>query len=130
MKKKTKTNIRLAAAGVVASALAGAGAYYFYGSKKAKQHRTETIAWMKKAEKEILSRAKKLKKEALNSAAYKQIVAEVSEQYKALEHVDAKDVQDFAKTLLASWKDIEKDLVKKVSGAQKIVKKITAKSRK
>lgn len=119
MKKSTKSKVELAIAGVAASALAGAGAYYFYASKNAKKHRATTVAWMKKAEKEVITRAKKLKAEAVNSAAYKQIVADVSKKYHSLKNVDAADVKDFAATLNASWKKIEKDLVKKVTAAKK-----------
>ncbi len=117
--KKTKTSktgskVGMAVAGLAATALAGAGTWYFYGSKKAKEHRKDTVAWMKKAEKEVVTKAKKLKSDAVNSAEYKKIVAEVAKKYSAIKSVDANDLKDFAHTLTKSWKHIEKDLVKKV----------------
>ncbi len=105
-----KSKVGLAVAGIAATALASAGAFYFYGSKNAKKHRAETLEWMKKAEKEIMVRAKKMKKDAMNSAEYKKIVAEVSKKYESLKNVDAKDVQDFALTLTKAWKDIQAKL--------------------
>jgi hypothetical protein len=89
MKKGTsKAKSLLGAAATVAGVVAGAGAYYFYGSKDAKKHRHQVASWMKKAEKEIVTEVKKLKENAFNEKNVKSIVATVSKKYEALQKID------------------------------------------
>ena len=118
-KMLTSSKVELAVAGGVATALVSAGAYYFLASKNAKKHRAETVTWMKKAEQEVLSKAKKLKADTMNSKNYKAIVAEVSDKYTTLKNVDAADVNDFITTLSNAWKHIEKTVTVKGSAVKK-----------
>ena len=125
MKKSTK--IELAGAALAAGAL---GAYYFFGSDSGKKHRLQAAAWMKKAEKDIVVQASKLKDAAFNEENYNKIVAAVSEKYQTMKNLDAEDVAKFVAVVGSAWKDI-KDMKKngvtkaKIANSVKKVQKIT-----
>ncbi len=101
--KEVLTGVALAA--VVAAA---AGAYFLYGSKKAKQHRKQVKGWMLKARGEVLEKLEKLKE--VNEEIYQKVVNEVSNKYEALKSIDKEDVMEFAKELKSHWKSIAKEI--------------------
>ena len=51
-----------------------ASAYYLYGSKNASKHRKQVAKWADKAEKEVVSQAKKMKDAALTDANMKMVI--------------------------------------------------------
>lgn len=109
MEKKTKIGIVSA---TVAAVGAAAGAYYFYGSKDAKKHRVEAAAWMKKAEKEIITQAKRLKEEMFTRENYEKIVSQVSAKYREMKDVGKDEVDDFVESLNDAWDDIQEKKLK------------------
>ncbi|MDO8575226.1 MAG: hypothetical protein Q7R78_00795 [bacterium] len=110
---KTSKKVEIATVATAATALVGAGLYFFLGSKEAKKHRKDVTTWMKKAEKEVASKVKKLKKETFNEANYKKIVAEVSKKYKGLQKLEESEVKQFATVLGKAWKTLKQNAVKK-----------------
>jgi coenzyme F420-reducing hydrogenase alpha subunit len=68
----------------------------------------------KKAEKEIISKAKKLKDEAFNRKNYEDIVGLVAKKYSSLKEVESKDVSQFVSNLNGAWKDLSKKLKKDI----------------
>ncbi len=125
MKNKTKVELE----GVAAAAAGALGAaYYFYGTKGAAKHRKNAKAWMVKAEKEILTKAKKLQAATLNEKNYHAIVSAVSAKYQQLSKIDKKDVENFKKTLKSAWKELKK--MKTATHAKRTVKKAPSKAKK
>lgn len=113
MKKITKLEV---AAGLAAVA---AGAYYLYYSKSAKRNRAAVKDWMKKAEKEIVAEAKKLKDAALNEDNYKRIVSAVSSKYQKLRKLESAEVEEFMTTLGSAWTRVKKDIAKQAKSFKK-----------
>ncbi len=104
MKKITKLEV------VAGLAAAAAGAYYLYYSKSAKKNRAAMKSWMGKAEKEIVTEAKKLKDAALNEDNYRRIVSAVSSKYQKLRKLESGEVEEFISTLGSAWTRIKKDI--------------------
>lgn len=136
MKQKIKTAAALGVAG--ATMAAAAGAYYLYGSEKASQHRRKAGAWMRRAEREIVHEAKRLKDKAYTDENVKRVIKEVAKRYEMARDIDPKDVQQFVSAVQKSWQDAGKAVknrlapkatIKKVAKkvVQKMAKKTTAK---
>lgn len=94
-------------------AAAAAGAYYFYYSKNAKKNRKAAKEWMESAKEEVVSEVRKLKDAALNEENYKRIVAGVTEKYRKLRKLGARETKDFMSALGSGWKQFQKDLSKR-----------------
>lgn len=104
MKQSTKkTAAALGAAG--ATMAAAAGAYYLYGSEKASAHRRKVGAWMRRAEREIVHEAKRLKNAAYTDANIKRVIKEVAKRYEMAKELDPKDVKEFVSAVQKSWKN-------------------------
>jgi hypothetical protein len=126
MKQATKkTAAALGAAG--ATMAAAAGAYYLYGSEKASAHRRKVGAWMRRAEREIVYEAKRLKDKAYTDQNIKRVIGEVAKRYEAAKDLDPKDVKQFISAVQKSWKDAGK-VVKGRSGAKTVAKKAIKKA--
>ncbi len=107
--KGTKgTKLAMAGAAAAAAAAGAAGVYYFYISKDAKKHRKEAVKWMVKAEREVITEAKKLTDAAFTEANYRAIIAAVLGKYQRLVDVDRTDIEAFRKFLMGAWKEIKK----------------------
>lgn len=104
-----KHNVRKVALGIAAVAgVVGtvAGAYYLYGSSKAKEHREKVSAWFKNAREEVMVEAKKLKQAAFNKKNYTEIVKSVAKRYQDLRKLDSTDVIDFIKKVGSEWTNL------------------------
>jgi hypothetical protein len=127
MKESTKkTAAALGAAG--ATMAAAAGAYYLYGSEKASAHRRKVGAWMRRAEREIVHEAKRLKSAAYTDANIKRVINEVAKRYEVAKELDPKDVKEFVSAVQKSWQDAGKVVKSRV--ADKFAPKKTAAKKK
>jgi hypothetical protein len=127
MKQSTKkTAVALGAAG--ATMAAAAGAYYLYGSEKASAHRRKVGAWMRRAEREIVHEAKRLKNAAYSDQNIRRVIDQVAKRYEAARELDPKDVKQFVAAVQKSWKDAGKVVKSRVAVkvAPKRAKKKTA----
>ncbi|MCX6763697.1 MAG: hypothetical protein NTZ97_03115 [Candidatus Moranbacteria bacterium] len=100
-------------AGLAAVAVAAAGIYFLYGTKKGAKTRKQIRGWMLKAKGEILEKMENMKD--LSEEAYDKIIDEVSAKYKVVKSIDKKDLEQFAKELKSHWKDIKKEMDKKIN---------------
>jgi len=91
-----------------ATMAAAAGVYYLYGSEKASTHRRKVGAWMRRAEREIVYEAKRLKDTAFTDANAKRIINVVASRYQLAKALDPKDVKQFVAAVRKSWKDAGK----------------------
>lgn len=129
MKNKKAKKIAL----VTGLALAGAGAAYLYGTKDGKKKRKEMEAWVMKAKKEVMSKAKKINN--IKKTAYDEIVKNIVDSYSSMKDVNKKELKNLATELRSGWKHIQteaKGVAKKAKTTgkkvvKKAVKKITKK---
>lgn len=127
MKKSTKKTV--AALGAVGATMAAAaGTYYLYGSKKASAHRRNVGAWMRKAEREIVREAKRLKNKAYTDQNIKRVIKEVAKRYEMARSLDPKDVKQFVAAVQKSWNDAGRT-VRSRTGGMKTVKRAVKKAR-
>ena len=59
-KKQNNTGVALGVGVAAAAAVAAAGAYWFYGSDHASQHRKQVKSWMLKARAEVMEAVEKV----------------------------------------------------------------------
>lgn len=114
-----------AALGAGATMAAAAGAYYLYGSERASAHRRKVGAWMRRAEREIVHEAKRLKNAAYTDANIKRVIDEVARRYEAARDLDPQDVRQFVSAVQKSWRDAGK-VVKSRAGVRGAGKKRAA----
>lgn len=106
---------------------AAAGAYYLYGSEKAAAHRRKVGAWMRRAEREIVHEAKRLKSAAYTDANIRRVIDEVARRYESARDLDPKDVKQFVSAVQKSWNDAGKVVKNRVAKVvSKRAKKKTA----
>lgn len=120
-------------AGVLAAAAAGA-AYYFYGTKKAPQHREAASKWAKGLKRDALKKMKKLEK--LSGTTTATVIEEAAAAYRGMEGVSKKDVDAAVEELKKNWTKMKKELAPSaevtgaVKKAVKTVKKTVAPAKK
>lgn len=114
MKQATKKTAEVAAV-AAATMAAAAGAYYLYGSEKASAHRRKVGAWMRRAEREIVHEAKRLKDKAYTDQNIRRVIGEVTKRYEAARDLDPKDVKQFIAAIQKSWKDAGKVVTNRVA---------------
>ena len=129
-----KNTKKVALGAVGATMAAAAGAYYLYGSKKAAAHRRTAGAWMRRAEREIVHEAKRLKSKAYTDQNIKRVITEVAKRYKMARDIDPKDITDFVSAVQKTWNDAHTAVknrvgLKIVSKKPATKKKIIAKKR-
>lgn len=107
---------------------AAAGAYYLYGSEKAAAHRRKVGAWMRRAEREIVHEAKRLKSAAYTDQNIRRVIDEVAKRYETARDLDPKDVREFVSAVQKSWQDAGR-VVKSRLGVRIAPKKAAAKKR-
>lgn len=107
---------------------AAAGAYYLYGSEKASAHRRKVGAWMRRAEREIVHEAKRLKSAAYTDQNIRRVIDEVAKRYETARDLDPKDVKEFVSAVQRSWQDAGK-VVKSRLGVRVAPKRAAAKKR-
>ena len=102
-------NKKNVAVGIGLAAAASAG-YYFFGSKNAAKHRAKSAVWAKEMKRDVVKKAKTLKK--LDERAYKAMVDEAMRAYVTMKSVDKKDVQAAAKELKEGWEHIRAEVAR------------------
>jgi len=117
MKETTK---KIAATlGAAGATMAGAaGAYYLYGSEDAAKNRRKVGAWMRRAEREIVHEAKRLKGTAFTQENANRIIAAVARRYKMARGLDPQDVQRFVAAVQKSWHDAGKTVKERAKEAR------------
>jgi len=104
--KGLKTGLEL----VGLAAAAAAGAYYFFGSPKAKTHRKQVKAWSLKAKAEVMEKLEDLKE--VSKPTYDKAVKEVTAKYKKIKKIAPKEIAALERELKSYWKHIEKEVKK------------------
>ena len=121
MKKETKNNGVVEAAGIAALAAAAAGVYFLYGSKDATKKRKQVKSWSLKMKAEVLEKIEKLKD--IDQKVYQDIVDQASRKYEALKGIEVADVAAIQKELSSHWRAIKKTITPEVKAVKKVVKK-------
>ncbi|MCL5667170.1 MAG: hypothetical protein M1383_05380 [Patescibacteria group bacterium] len=96
--------------GLAALLAAAAGAYYFYGSKKAPKHRRQLKSWAVKAQGEVMERLENLKE--VSQDTYAGVVDQVVGKYQKYKHIPADELAAMAAELKGHWNRISKELDK------------------
>lgn len=96
------------AAAVAGVAAAGAASYYYLGMKDADKHRRKAAKWAKDMQKEVVKKAKKLKK--IDEQALRTVIDESVAAYKTLKDVTAEDVDKAANELKSGWEHVAKEV--------------------
>lgn len=89
-----------------AAALAGAGAYFLYGSKYAKKNRQKVKSWALKAKAEVLEQVEKVRE--LDTDQYKGVVDDVVARYKGVQGVTERELKALGNELKSYWSDLVK----------------------
>ncbi len=88
------------------AALAGAGAFFLYGSKQAGKNRQKVKSWVLKAKAEALEQVEKAKQ--LDMAQYERVIDDVIARYKGVQGVTAGELKALHGELRGYWKDLSK----------------------
>ncbi len=124
--------------GLTAAAVAAAGAYFLYGSKKSAQNRKKVKGWTLKAKGEILETLEKA--EQITETEYDKLVETATKAYGTVERATKGELKDFKSEMLQHWTDLQKNkAVKKIAApaakvaakkapAKKSAKKVTKKA--
>lgn len=101
--------------GLTAAAVAAAGAYFLYGSKKASQNRKKVKGWTLKAKGEVLEALEKAEK--ISEHEYGTLVEAATKAYGTVERATKGEIKDFRTEMLEHWRDLQKNkAVKKIAG--------------
>lgn len=101
--------------GLTAAAVAAAGAYFLYGSKKAPQNRKKVKGWTLKAKGEVLEALEKAEK--ISQDEYGELVASATKAYGTVERATKGEIKDFQSEMIEHWNDLQKNkAVKKIVG--------------
>lgn len=130
-KKQTGGSGMAVGVGVAAAAaVAAAGAYWFYGSDHASQHRKQVKSWMLKARAEVMEAVEKVTD--IDKKKYLDIVTQVVSRYSKTAGATVAEIAHMKKDLLSTWSHM--DAARKAGGmtvggvkksVKKAVKKIT-----
>ncbi len=115
-------------AGVLAAAALAAAGYYFYASKDAKKNRQVAAKWAGDFKKDVVKRAKALKK--IDRAAVAAIVEQSARAYKGVRNLDRTEIERAAKELKNNWQKIARELKKGGASAMKQTKGAVKKAKK
>jgi hypothetical protein len=114
--------------GLTAAAVAAAGAYFLYGSKKSAQNRKKVKGWTLKAKGEILETLEKA--EQITETEYDKLVETATKAYGTVERATKGELKDFKSEMLQHWTDLQKNkAVKKIAApvVKAAPKKVSAK---
>jgi len=123
--KKGMSKIALTAVGVGAAAVAAAGAYWFYGSKNASEHRRNVRSWMLKARADVLEAVEDATEKAgeVSKEMYTNIVEEVLKRYSMVAGVTSAEIRHVKEDMKETWDHLQKQhkiaLAKKKKEAKK-----------
>jgi hypothetical protein len=111
--KKSSGGMTLAeevGAGLAVAAVVGAAGYYFYGSKKAKQHRKIVTDWADDMKNEVIKESKRL--QDFGPEAIATIVDSVAKTYRDLKNISAAELEKASTELKTNWKKIKTEASK------------------
>ena len=114
--------------GLTAAAVAAAGAYFLYGSPKAKQNRRKVKSWMFNAKAEVLDALERA--EDMTGAEYNRLVETVGKTYSKLKDASNADIAYFKKEMKEHWPKIVKEGKKVTRTVSKMVRKTAKKVKK
>lgn len=114
MKKNNKKKV-IAGAALATAAAAGA-AYWLYGSKDAAKHRKMIGDWSKKAQKEVMAAAKKIKN--LDKSSYAELVSKSIQRYSKAKGITSKELSGLKRELKTAWNNLEKSASPKKKSAE------------
>jgi len=103
--KKSGAGVGTAVAVGAGIAVLSGAAYLLFGPE-GKKHRKDLKSWMLKMKAEIMEKMEDAKE--LTAPAYEAIVAQVSDKYKALKHVNAADIEKEVAELKKNWRAMTK----------------------
>jgi len=113
-------------AGLVAAGATVAAGYYFYGSKKATEHRKIVARWATDMKKEVVREAGRLKRTGPETFAA--LVDRVAGTIQEARAVDKNEVARAAKELKANWDQVQREtkqtVRKSVARAKTSVKRV------
>lgn len=115
-------------AGLVAAGAAAALGYYFYGSKKAKQHRKSAVKWAHDMKRDVMKEVKHIEKAGPGGVA--EVVDRVSRAYRDLTGVGESELKQAVAELKDNWELVQKEAKGKARTAKKVVKKVASKAKK
>lgn len=133
----TKTDAKKVSAGLAAAAAAAGAAagYYFHASKDAKDHRKKSARWASDMKREVVLRARKLKK--MERAQLLKIIDSAAAAYETARAIDQDDLRRAAQELKENWILVAqeasgkaKHAARNAASAAKQAKKIAKKSAK
>jgi|GEM_PF-3570156 len=101
MVPRSGKGVGLGVAAAIAAAAAAAGAYWFYGSPDAAQHRRQVKSFMLKARADVLSAVEKAKH--LDRSSYYDIVEKVVSKYSSVAGITATEIAQMARDLRGAW---------------------------
>ncbi len=125
--KKKGIPVAGVAAGVAAAAAAAGAAYYFYGSKKAPQHRKAAVKWAHDMKRDVVREAKKLQK--IDDVVMHEVIDRVAGTYKAGE-VTAADLKSAVSELKDNWRKIRTEAKSGGRTVTKTAKKVAKTAKK
>jgi hypothetical protein len=105
-KKNSGAPVGAIVAGIAAVSAAAVGAYYLYGHKDAKKHRSTVKGWMLKAKGEVLEELENVKD--VSESAYMHAVDAVVRKYQAAKSIDAEELAEFLNDMKGHWNGIKK----------------------
>ncbi len=120
-KKQDKSGVALGVGVAAAAAVAAAGAYWFYGSSHASQHRKQVKSWMLKARAEVMEAVEKM--DDIDKKKYLAIVQQVVSRYSKTAGATVGELAHMKKDLMDTWAHMD-------AGAKKTVKKAVKKASK
>ena len=131
-KKGAKVAMEVGVGVAAAAALAAAGAYWFYGSDHAKEHRKQIKSWMLKARAEVMDAVEKVGD--IDKKKYIEIVQQILARYSKTTGVTAAELAHMKKDLVDTWAHMEaakgsgmKVVARAKKSAKKVVKKVSKK---
>lgn len=123
---KHRSGSGVATAALAAAAAAASASYYFYATKNAKKHRQAASAWARGMRKEVLKRAKSVKK--IDAKTVARIVDDAAATYQSVRGATKGDVATAARELKRNWARVKAELEPSpalVRKAKKLAKKVT-----
>ncbi|MBY0472925.1 hypothetical protein K2Q00_01395 [Patescibacteria group bacterium] len=120
-KKQNNSGVALGVGVAAAAAVAAAGAYWFYGSDHASQHRKQVKSWMLKARAEVMEAVEKVSD--IDKKKYIAIVQQVVARYSKTAGATVGELAHMKKDLMGTWAHIDAGAKKSVTKAVKKVSK-------
>jgi NAD(P)-dependent dehydrogenase (short-subunit alcohol dehydrogenase family) len=130
-KEQKKTGVALGVGVAAAAAVAAAGAYWFYGSDHASQHRKQVKSWMLKARAEAMDAVEKMGD--IDKKKYLAIVQDIISKYSKTAGATVGELAHMKKDLIATWSHMDAARTsgtKVLKGVKKSAKKVAKKTSK